>query len=93
MRHKSRPRAGLPPVWQEAARPPPIRHHLPPCLDAEVIKAPEEKHIGSKAPVEKNIVPEALTKTPTENNIFDNAGPEELIKPKVPVEEHIVTKQ
>ena len=43
--------------------------------------------------MEKNIVPEALTKTATENKFFDNAGPEELIEPKVPVEEHIVTER
>ena len=53
---------------------------------------PGQKHIRSKAPVEENIVPKALTEAPTKNKIFDNAGPEELIEPKPPVEEHIETE-
>ena len=43
-------------------------------------------------PVEKDIAPKALTKATTENKIFDNARPEELVRSKALVEEHIVTE-
>ena len=60
--------------------------------EAKVTKAPGEKPIKSKALVEENIVPEALTQASTKSKIFNNAGPEKPIEPKATVEEHIVTK-
>ena len=43
---------------------------------------PGEKPIESKAPVEENIVPGALTEASTKSKVSDNAGRESPLSPR-----------